>query len=215
MGRDCCVTIAMLSWAFSTASPAAEVTVRLADRAGRPLADAVVFVSPPASTAARQASPRRSSIVQRNRVFEPYVTVIERGTAIEFPNEDTMLHHVYSFSPAKRFEIKLYKGTPPTPVVFDVPGVVVLGCNLHDWMLAYVVVVDTPYFAKSGPKGLARIAGVPAGNHDLMAWYPGMREPVRVRQLALAGDAPQTVEHQLEVTTRPRPAAPPLDPMRY
>ena len=170
---------------------------------------------PAAGSSARSPGPKRAAIVQHNRVFEPFVTVVEKGTAIDFPNEDTMLHHVYSFSPAKRFEIKLYKGTPTRPVIFDTPGVVALGCNMHDWMLAYVVVVDTPFFAKTGAKGVARVSNVPAGTFDLMAWYPGMRDPVRLRQVTLPGDAAQSIAHRLNVPIKTHPQAPPLDPMRY
>ena len=193
---------------------AADLTVALTDASGKPLVDATVFV-PAGGSAARSPGPKRATIVQRDRVFEPFVTVAEKGTAIDFPNEDTMLHHVYSFSPAKRFEIKLYKGTPATPVVFDTPGIIALGCNMHDWMLAYIVVVDTPYFAKSGKDGVARVTNVPAGTFDLMAWYPGMREPIRLRQVTLPGDAAKPIEHRLDASTKARPHAPPRDPMRY
>jgi plastocyanin len=207
-------SVAALLLGAGTASVAADLSVQLTNNDGKPLAEAVVFV-PVAGPAARPPVARRATIVQHNRLFEPFVTVIGKGAAVDFPNEDTMLHHVYSFSPAKRFEIKLYKGTPAKPVVFDTPGIVTLGCNVHDWMLAYVVVVDTPYFAKTGPKGVARIANVPAGAHDLMGWYPGMREPVLLRQVALPEDAERQIDQRLDVPIRTRPPAPPLDPMRY
>jgi plastocyanin len=207
----CRAIAAALLFGVCTASNAADVTVRLTDGSGKPLGNAVVFVQA-TGPAPRAPGPKRATVVQRDRVFDPFVTVVEKGTAIDFPNEDTMLHHVYSFSPAKRFEIKLYKGTPSAPVVFDTPGIVVVGCNMHDWMLAYVVVVDTPYFAKSAANGVARIANVPAGTQDLMAWYPGMREPVRLQQL---GDTSQPIEQRLSVPVRTRPHAPPRDPMRY
>ncbi len=204
------------AWLFTACavSVAADLTVNLTDDSGRPLVEAVVFV-PAAGSPARPTGPRRATIVQRKRVFDPFVTVVEKGAAIDFPNEDTMMHHVYSFSTAKRFEIKLYKGTPASPIVFDTPGVVALGCNMHDWMLAYVVVVDTPFFAKTGVKGVARVANVPAGTFDLMAWYPGMRDPVRLRQVTLPGDAAQPIAQRLNVPIKTHPQAPPLDPMRY
>ena len=206
--------VAALWFGVCTAAAAADLTIRLTNHDGKPLAEAVVFV-PAGGSAARPPGPKRASVVQHSRVFEPFVTVVEKGTAIDFPNDDTMMHHVYSFSPAKRFEIKLYKGAPASPIVFDTPGVVALGCNLHDWMHAYVVVVDTPYFAKSGATGVARVAGVPAGTYDLMAWYPGMSEPVRLRQVALPEDAARPLELRLDVPVKTRPRAPPLDPMRY
>jgi hypothetical protein len=104
------------------------------------------------------------------------VMVVTKGTAVSFPNLDTVRHHVYSFSPVKRFEIKLYVGTPSNPVVFDQPGVAVLGCNIHDDMAAWMVVVDTPYHAMTGSDGTARLPDVPAGSYRLRAW--SNRSPV-------------------------------------
>ena len=190
---------------------AAELTIRLTNASGTPLVDAVAFDS-----AAKTAPGRkREIIVQRNRIFEPFVTVVEKGTAIAFPNEDPMLHHVYSFSPAKRFEIKLYKGTPAAPILFDRVGVVALGCNVHDWMLAYVLVVDSPIFGKSGNDGVVRLSSLAAGTYELSAWYPGMREPAPLQSVTLAANESRSIDHRLQVTIRTQPKAPPLDPMRY
>ena len=97
------------------------------------------------------------------------------GTAVTFPNRDNIRHHVYSFSPAKRFELPLYSGTPAAPVVFDKPGAVVLGCNIHDWMLGYVYVLPTPYFARTGEDGKGRIGDVPAGAYEARVWHPRLR----------------------------------------
>lgn len=194
---------------------AADLTIHLTNQAGVPLADAVVFES--RVTAARSERARkRQTIVQHGRVFHPFVTVVEKETEISFPNDDPMLHHVYSFSPAKRFEIKLYKGLPAAPILFDTTGVVALGCNVHDWMLAYVLVVDTPVFAKSGADGVVRLRSLAPGKHDLMVWYPGMREPVPLRTVTVAAgnDAP-SIDHRLGVSIRKQPKAPPHDPMRY
>jgi len=207
-------TFALAAMLCSAAAAAADLTVRVLDGDNKPLADAVIFV-PAAAVPEKNPQPRRATIAQRERVFDPYVTVIEKGGLVQFPNEDTMLHHVYSFSPAKRFEIKLYKGTPPSPVVFETPGVVVVGCNLHDWMLAYVVVLDTRLHAKTGQDGSARLTGVPAGTHDLMAWYPGMRQPVRLQQVEVRADDVRQLDAKLNTPRKVRPRAPPVDPMRY
>ena len=210
MWRNCGIAAIMLG--IFSQSGAADLTIRLSNASGASLADAVVFAAETAASAS--AAKKRESIVQRERVFAPFVTVVETGTSISFPNEDPMLHHVYSFSPAKRFEIRLYKGTPSVPVVFDKSGVVALGCNVHDWMLAYVVVVDTPFFAKSGKDGVARLA-LPAGTHQLMVWYPGMREPARLQSVSLAAAETRAIDHRLPVNIRTQPKALPLDPMRY
>jgi len=119
------------------------------------------------------------------------------GTAVNFPNRDRMQHHVYSFSPARKFEIKLYYGKPSEPIVFDQPGVVVLGCNIHDQMVAWVVVVDTPLWARSNAGGHARIDGVPAGSYQLNVWHSTLAEntpPLSLPLVVAAGDVEQRVK---------------------
>jgi plastocyanin len=217
--------IAILFSALSSGVSAADVSVQLKDSARAPLVDAVVFIaaegasiaSTPTTTpvTSRSAPARRLSVTQRNRLFEPYVTVVQKGTAIDFPNADDMLHHVYSLSPAKRFEIKLYQGTPAAPIVFDTPGIVAVGCNLHDWMSAYILVLDTPYFAKTDAKGGARISDLPQGNYRLLAWAPGSRQEQLLQTLNVTSNDAIAVEHTLTSTVRARPKAPPRDPSRY
>jgi plastocyanin len=152
---------------------AAVVDVQVTDTAGKPLPGAAVFLE---SKEARAASKPLAGVdvVQANRQFQPVVSVVTVGTPVSFPNRDTVRHHVYSFSPVKKFEIKLYVGTPTAPVVFDAPGIAALGCNIHDTMAAWVVVVDTPYNGLSGADGKLSLAAVPAGSYRLRAWHPGL-----------------------------------------
>lgn len=145
-----------------------ETTVR--DDKGKPVEDAVVYAAP-AGRAARTAT-----MDQWKQEFIPHVLAIEVGTAVNFPNKDNIRHHVYSFSSPKKFELPLYIGTPASPVVFDRPGVVVLGCNIHDWMVAYVYILPTSRFAKTGADGRARIEDVPAGAHEIRVWHPRLKE---------------------------------------
>jgi hypothetical protein len=112
------------------------------------------------------------AIEQINKQFSPAITVIQVGTPVNFPNRDSVRHHVYSFSLAKTFELKLYAGVPEQPVLFDKPGLVTLGCNIHDKMLAYVLVVETPWFAKANASGAARIEGAPTETYDVHVWHP-------------------------------------------
>jgi plastocyanin len=146
---------------------------------GRPVEDAAVVVEPRSKVNRRKNG--ITTIEQRSREFIPYVTIVQTGTAIDFPNHDPIKHHIYSFSAAKPFEIKLYAGKPVQPVVFDKPGEVVLGCNIHDWMEAYVLVVDSPHFAKTARDGRAVIPNVPAGRYRLQLWHPrqNARQPLR------------------------------------
>ncbi len=150
---------------------AATVEVQLNDETGKPLANAVVFLE---SREARQASKplQNVMIAQAAKQFDPMVTVVTAGTSVQFPNRDKVRHHVYSFSPTKTFELKLYAGTEANPVVFDKSGIAVLGCNIHDNMAAWVVVVETPYFARSAEAGKVTLANVPAGNYRLRVWHP-------------------------------------------
>jgi len=152
---------------------AAAITANIVDKDGRPLAGAVVVLEPVGA----RLPPKPMSgveISQARRMFMPDVTVVTVGTPVTFPNLDTVRHQVYSFSPAKTFELKLYAGTPSTPVVFDKPGVIVLGCNIHDQMSAWVVVVDTPYHARSTEAGKARLDNVAPGAYRLRAWHRGL-----------------------------------------
>ena len=150
-------------------------TVQVKNSAGQPIADAVVAVE--VRGRAAKTGSARADMAQRDRQFAPQVLVVQTGTAVNFPNFDTVRHHVYSFSPIKVFETKLYSGTPSEPIMFDKPGIATLGCNIHDRMSAHIVVVDTALFAKTDASGTARFADLPAGEHQLKAWFSGMKTP--------------------------------------
>lgn len=152
---------------------AATVQVQVADASGKPLGDAVVFLE---SREGRLASKPLVGveIVQSKRQFDPRVLVVPVGTAVAFPNRDSVRHHVYSFSPTKTFELKLYSGVDANPVLFDRAGIAVLGCNIHDNMTAWVVVVETPYFGRSTSLGVVNMASVPPGNYRLRVWHPAL-----------------------------------------
>ena len=155
---------------------AATLTIQVQDSSGKPLADAVAYLeSAQASKAVIAARPSNLvEIAQVAKQFDPRVSVVPVGTMVSFPNKDAVRHHVYSFSPAKTFELKLYSGTPANPVQFDKAGVAVLGCNIHDNMVAWVVVVDTPHFGRTSKGGPVIIGGVPAGSYRLRVWHPGL-----------------------------------------
>lgn len=169
--------------------PAATLTVDVADARGRPLADAVVYVYPASGKAPLKASPA-AIIDQVDKQFVPLVSVLQTGTVVRFPNKDNIRHQVYSFSPAKRFELRLYSGERAEPVVFDRPGLVVLGCNIHDLMVGYVLVVDTPWFAKSDEAGHAQVIDLPPGEYKASVWHYDLAdEASALRQsVRLTGD---------------------------
>lgn len=157
----------------ATGAMAANVIVQVSEGNGKPLADAVVFLESAAAKAAVKPA-TGAEIAQASRQFSPTVTVVPVGSSVHFPNRDTVRHHVYSFSPAKTFELKLYTGTPANPVLFDTAGVVVLGCNIHDHMIAWVLVVETPYYGKTNDQGLLTLNNVATGNYRLRSWHSGM-----------------------------------------
>lgn len=159
--------------ALALPSAAAELSVTVTGAGDVVLPGAVVFLESKAAAAAAKPL-AQSEIGQEHKAFMPDQLVITRGTAVSFPNRDTVRHHVYSFSPAKRFELKLYIGTPAEPVVFDKAGVAVLGCNIHDDMVAWVIIVDTPYYAEADADGNAVLRDVPPGAYTLRAWHRGM-----------------------------------------
>jgi plastocyanin len=196
---------------------AAPVEVLVQTPAGGPLADAAVLVEPLAGTPprarARAPAAKGVAIEQRDREFIPWMTVVQTGTSVDFPNNDTVRHHVYSFSEPKRFEIKLYAGKPGQPIVFDRPGQVDIGCNIHDWMEAHVLVVETPYFARTGTDGRATVAGVPAGRYRLRVWHPLQKAMAAPGEIDV-GDAP--LRQTLVLDARPREPKPHTeDPDRY
>jgi len=183
-----------LLWLTGVAS-AGSLRVQVLDSAGKPLEGAVVSLVSDAARRAVRPLPEQE-IAQENKQFVPAVRVVTVGTLVRFPNRDSVRHHVYSFSPAKKFEIKLYAGTPAAPVRLDQPGVAVLGCNIHDQMVGWVVVLDTPYFAQTDAQGQALLEGMPAGAHQLRAWHARLPVDVTPPQQAIAlteGDSTATV----------------------
>jgi plastocyanin len=193
-----------LSLAASTAG-AATLDALVQTPAGKPLADAAVVLEPLSGPASAPRNRPYAVIEQRGTEFAPWVTVVQTGTAVDFPNKDTVRHHVYSFSQPKRFEIKLYAGTPGQPITFDKPGEVVIGCNIHDWMEAYVLVVETPYFGKTGPDGRLTIANLPAGRYRLRMWHPLQKAQAAASEIDL-GAATQKLNLVLDARARePKP----------
>jgi plastocyanin len=155
-----------------------DVQVIAKDQTGRPVEGAVVWAEVSRGGA---PAPVRTEIVQKNRQFIPPVTVVPVGSLVRFPNWDNVQHHVYSFSAAKTFDIPLYIGESPKVIEFGSPGIVSLGCNIHDWMFAYIVVLDTAVFAKTDASGIALLRNLPPEAVSIVGWCPRLRgEPVKV-----------------------------------
>ncbi len=136
---------------------------------GKGVAEAVVFVRDPVPDSVPQHSPQ--IVDQVNKTFVPELLPVVVGTLVHFPNHDQIHHHVYSFSPAKIFELPLYKGEDAAPVLFDKVGVVKIGCNIHDWMSGIILVLPTPYFAVTDQDGRFTLSDLPAGTYTVSAWH--------------------------------------------
>ena len=186
---------ALLGMACAPAALAGMVTINVTTHSGIAADDTVIVLDP------LDAAPpaRRDAVIidQINKRFVPRVSVLRTGTEVTFPNSDRIRHQVYSFSPAKTFSLKLYAGSPNTPVTFDHPGLVVLGCNIHDNMLAYVAVVDSPYFAKTADSGTVSLT-LPAGRYRLLAWHPNAVAAIAPREITVSS-APLSIALSIDV----------------
>jgi plastocyanin len=195
--------------ALVAAAPAAAagLVVRLTDGKGHPVPDAVLTLAARDSTSA--APGRRVPVVrvidQKNLMFLPYIEVFRPGDAVVFRNSDRTRHHVYSFSQAKAFEFVLAPGQSSPALTLDKPGVVAVGCNIHDQMAAYLVVTDAPSVARSGSDGSATFGGLAPGTYDVRAWHPRQR-PGRAptATVVVAASTPGTVTLTLSLLPDPR-----------
>jgi plastocyanin len=176
---------------------AASVDLTVTDTDGKPVADAIVTVAPAAGTIAAASgafvTPHDVIIDQRDETFIPYVVAVRRGGTVTFRNSDQTRHQVYSFAAIKEFEFVLRPGESSPPVQFPLAGVAILGCNIHDQMIAYVYVTDAPWATVTRDSGRARIDGLPAGNFVVTVWHPrlrpGAKEPTRSLTLPTAESA--------------------------
>lgn len=148
-----------------------------------------------------------AQVIQKELNFQPFVTVVPRGTLVEFPNLDKTRHHVYSFSKAKTFELRLYAGKPEAPVLFDEVGVVTLGCNIHDNMLAYIYVSNSRYSAITDINGEAHFSELPATNFKLTLWHPWQQHDFQPQDINLSADK-QQIDIELDIIQQALPKAP-------
>jgi plastocyanin len=192
--------------ALSLGAPAYAGTLRVTvvDDHGQPVEHVAVYALPSKPLTGPSSAPN-AIMDQAHNAFVPHILIVQTGTAVLFPNNDVVSHHVYSFSEPKTFELPLYKGNAHPPIVFDRSGVVVLGCNIHDSMLGYILVVDTPHFAATDAKGSLSLDGLPAGDYSLRAWTPRLRDNAQPapQTIEVAADGAQNVAIKLEGKLQP------------
>jgi plastocyanin len=187
---------------------AAPLAVRVVDASGRPVRDAVVTLYPAGNAARPARSGGRFVVSQKNIQFHPFLTIVPVGADVSFPNFDPTKHHVYSFSPAKRFELKLFARDQSRTVHFDKPGVVALGCNIHDQMSAFILVTDSAWTARTSAQGIAAFADAPNAAGRVTVWHPYLRVPGGVVQQRVAASQRSA---SFSVRLRPPPAMPAMD----
>jgi plastocyanin len=183
---------------------AASLTASVRQRDDKPLVGAVVTLE--AQSPTLPAAPPMAAIMdQVNLAFVPDVLVIPVHSSVQFPNSDAISHQVYSFSSARKFQLPLYRGKAYPPVVFEQPGVVTLGCNIHDNMLAYIVVTAAPFFGRTDARGEWIAPSLPSGQYRLRVWHPLLNEPGELERVVHAGAAREIVELRLTHALRPAP----------
>lgn len=160
--------LAVTAWSIPSFAATLDIRVVLGD-GQTPVSGAVVLAGD------TPADPITAEIAQKDRAFHPHVLIIPVGSSVDFPNRDNTQHHVYSFSPAKTFNIALYADRPEAPIVFDKPGIVEIGCNIHDHMQAFVVVADSAVFGRTDEHGMLSLESPAITDSDtvtLQVWHP-------------------------------------------
>jgi plastocyanin len=183
------IAIYLVGLLLAQSATAGALRVSVVNDESEPVSQAVVYARPLGAVAPAPAR-QRVMIDQVDKEFVPELTVVYQGAEISFPNNDNIRHHVYSFSRPNAFEIPLYADQAAPPVTFASPGVVALGCNVHDWMSAYVFVADTPYYSVTTVDGSATLDALPAGDYEVEIWHAQLRgKPEAHRQVISVGEA--------------------------
>ena len=183
---------------------AGELAVRVLSSDGHPVPNVAVFVKQAGIVSRPSRAPEPAVMDQRDVRFVPHILVVEKGAAVEFPNSDVVAHHVYSFSRPNKFVLPLYKGTSPDPVILDHDGVVILGCNIHDAMLGYIVVVDTNVFSTTDESGSASVfVDDTASSYEVSIWSPRIRDSKQPLVQNISAVPADAVTFNLEKSLRP------------
>ncbi|ASM51423.1 hypothetical protein PESP_a3643 [Pseudoalteromonas espejiana DSM 9414] len=195
----CILLLSVSAQAFAT-----QIILKNTDN--QPVANAVVWLSG-AQTVPKAQMSKTYAMSQKDREFTPRILVVPKNAKVEFPNADSIMHHVYSFSKAKTFELKLYKEQPKAPIIFDQTGVVELGCNIHDWMLGYIVVVDSAVFAITDENGRVNLSA-PHGQYTMSVWHSGFSDisqvethTVNVSEASINYNVKQPIAEQIDFAT--------------
>jgi plastocyanin len=184
---------------LSNVAIAGELNASVTQSDGTPVQDAVISVRAKGQDSLVAAANTRATMLQEGQRFRPFILPIQVGTTVEFPNRDPFRHHVYSFAKAKTFELKLYDSSEAETMTFDREGVIPLGCNIHDNMLAYVYVVGTPNFVLTNKEGRSVVETLPAGEYTVEAWHPHQRLDSSTKNITIAAEGSSQVQFELDL----------------
>lgn len=162
----------MISPLLLTQVHAAELMVKLVDKDNKPLENVVVYVTPKSGVEGLPKNHEQLIVGQKDKKFSPYVTVMQKGQKITFSNQDDITHHIYSVSGNNRFDFKLKAGAEVVTDDMSSTEEIAMGCNIHDWMSGYVLVVDTPYYGVSNDNGVVSLTVSQLEQYTITAWHP-------------------------------------------
>ncbi len=190
----------------------ADMTVQIRSPEGAQVQNAVVSLKPLSPNLVMPAVTTEATMAQQNTLFRPFVLAVSVGTEVSFPNLDEFRHQVYSFSKPKRFELRLYGKDTTNKVLFDKPGVVALGCNIHDNMLAFIYVSEHPVVGKTDDSGDVVFKDLPAGAYEVHVWHPDeQRGGEDMKTVTLQAEASDTVALSVNLRSISRQQQPPAD----
>lgn len=200
----------LASFAAAGSAHAATIVAQIKDRNGDAVVNAVVYATPVGVSAPAVKAGTVAQVEQMQFKYEPFVSVVQKGTQMRFPNKDKADHHVKVLSGPQFFEFQIYTKKEPTPVTLDKPGQITLQCLLHNWMNAHIYVVDTPYFAKSSKTGSAVLQDLPAGEYDVTVThpnvlFPGQVTPAMPRRIKLDATTAQVVDVKFDFVPKREP----------
>ena len=180
-------------------SLAADLQITIKDQNNEPVTNVVVKLV--AMNHKVKLVPDEQIIDQIDKEYVPQVVVVIKGGNVSFPNKDNIKHHVYSFSQAKQFELPLYEGTPANPVSFEKEGVVVLGCNIHDWMRGYIYVSDSPYVLIGDEQGQVKFSNLPQDSYLVSIWHPQIKSSFETVKISLTQE--QSIKEGYQIELKP------------
>jgi plastocyanin len=197
-----------LSYFFSAPLTAATLTVNVNDTQGNMLSDSVIELIPTTPPEARVSTLAHYEMRQQNRIFSPFVLAVPQGAKVDFPNLDRTRHHVYSFSDAKQFELKLSIGATGDPIVFNKAGLVIIGCNIHDDIQAFIYVSKSAYFSVSNEAGQMQLTDLPTGEYQVNIWHPWQVNIQQPTSLTL-NDGDNKLTIRINIDHQDKPSSPP------